>query len=250
MTREVYIIAPAQSNGVGINSGPAPTYANAARIYRYSQPWHAAWGQPSGSSAATAGAGTWGLASDPLHSDPQCGVGPGMAFADRLITLRGDPTLEIGLVPCGWGGSDIQVQWASSNLYWNAFGTTVARMHAAKAWGPIKGLLSYHGESAANEAVPAYYQAEIYRAIRDLRLQAGANVPAVLTRLGPKPPTGYPGWTKMQQFLDQIDGVDPLVRVVNPPRTLIGDGSAHIDAASAVATGHAWADAMHAMQSL
>lgn len=250
MTREVYILA-GQSNMAGMKQG-SPTYANASRIYRLKQPWNAAWGTPCQPHAPDytptypAGSGTWDLAVDPIHSHPQCGVGPGIAFADRLIDLRGDPALEIGLVPCAWPGSTINGNWRSDYLWWTAFGTTVARIKEAKKWGPVKGLIWYQGESEALNSAPSYIQAAVQRVLRDLTFEIGYRVPTIVTVIGPNPGAQYPGWAATQNYLRYMDGVaDAVVSaadLANDPADPV-----HLTAASCVTLGHRYADAMHAM---
>lgn len=252
--REVYVLA-GQSNMIGLGREIAPTYQNADRIFRFSQPWDARpnWRIPV---AYPPGTGTWGPAADPLHSDPQCGVGPGMAFADKLIELRGD--LEIGLVPCAWGGSGIRELWADQFLWWSAFGMLLARMHEAAKWGPIKGLIWYQGEFDARSRdeqgkalpVPSYYQAEMFRLAKSVWLCFG-RIPIIVTKLGPCPNyQTYGWWNQIQSYIETMAGVDPMLSVVDASDlTLIGDGSPHITAGSAVTLGHRHAQAMHEMQS-
>ena len=59
---------------------------------------------------------TWVPAHDPMHFDkpPVVGVGPGLAFAQKLADAY--PTLNIGLVPCAVGGSGIDV-WKPGAYY-------------------------------------------------------------------------------------------------------------------------------------
>lgn len=242
MSKEVYILA-GQSNMVGVNNSlPTPTYANGSRIYRFNQPWHSGWNIPVAQPTNT---GSWALANDPLHADPQCGVGPGKAFADKLIDLRGDPSLEIGLVPCAWGGSDIRNHWGSSYLWWNAFGMMLGRMAKAKEWGEVKGFIWYQGEADALNAAPTYYQTELFRLVRDVRSYLGIHdLPVIVTRLGPNP-GGYPGWASMQSYIDQVAGVDPNLAVVSASD--LAASGVHLTAASAVTLGHRYAAAMNAM---
>lgn len=241
--REVYILA-GQSNVIGINTGTAPVYN--ANIHKFNQPWHTSWGIPVANPANT---GSWAQATNPLHSDPQCGIGPGMAFADELIALRGDSSLEVGLVPCGWGGSDISGLWANQYLWWSAFGMMLARMHKAREWGPIKGFIWYQGEAEARSSYPSYYQKEMFRLIQAVRFELLETIPVIVTKLGPCPnPSIYPGWALMQNYFDQMVGVDPKLKVVSAADlTLVGDGSPHLNAASCDILGRRYATAMHSM---
>jgi len=139
-------------------STPYPTYANAAHIYRYSQPWDSTYHVPV--DASNPGGGTWAqISADPLHGDTESGVGPGaapgvgpgMAFADRLWTNLGVSDLDIGLVPCarsaasvGPGGSG--TVGTTIARCWNSFGTDWARGSAAEAWaGDLHGMIVFYG---------------------------------------------------------------------------------------------------------
>lgn len=247
MTRETYILA-GQSNMIGRGTG-AQTYVNGARIYSYSQPWKVEDGVPV--DTANPGSGTWALGADPLHSGPNAGVGPGMAFADRLLDLRNDPDLEIGLVPCAWSGSSAITDWEPAYRYWRAFGMCIARGEAAKAWGPIKGVLWYEGETAAQLAPNPYQWVQaLWRAISGLRMDLGdINLPVIVTRIGPNPQSvAYPSWSSIQTYTDAMIGVSPKLKVVcASDLTPISAGDIHINAASAVTLGHRYADAMFAM---
>lgn len=50
----------------------------------------------------------WVPAKDPLHFDRSyAGVGPGLSFAQHMLDQNPDD--KIGLIPCAWGGSSIDV---------------------------------------------------------------------------------------------------------------------------------------------
>ncbi|KZV54552.1 putative carbohydrate esterase [Dorcoceras hygrometricum] len=87
------------------------------------------------------------VAKDPLHQgldNKVCGVGPGMAFANRI--LKADPNFgSIILVPCALGGSKI-TEWSSFNstlrqrLVWRT-------NEAIRFGGKLRAILWYQGES-------------------------------------------------------------------------------------------------------
>lgn len=87
----------------------------------------------------------WEEAKDPLHADidagKTCGVGPGMAFANRVLRAHGG---VLGLVPCAVGGTRIR-QWARGT---RLYGALVKRAgESLKKGGSIRALLWYQGES-------------------------------------------------------------------------------------------------------
>lgn len=242
---------------------PLPTYANASRIFCYTQPWLSSPGWPV--NPANPGGGTWIPAVDPTHSEPGAGVSPLIAMADRYITLKGDPTLEVGIVPCGWAGATMNwnatsyAEWDSIYHNEQAFPAMAARAMAAAAWGPVVGLLWSQGES---EAGPAYaYQPDIlpnwlrgmFRIVRDTRyITNNRNLGVVVTRLGSVPntppnlPANFPNWVNMQGTMDQLQGCDPLLTVVTPADNSTVDG-VHRTCAAQITLGQQCAAAFTAM---
>ncbi|HUT88813.1 MAG TPA: sialate O-acetylesterase [Thermoguttaceae bacterium] len=108
----------------------------------------------------------WVPASHPLHFDkPQiAGVGVGIDFAKRMC--REDPTVEIGLVPCAFGGTPLSRWSKGGDLYENA----VARAKIAIADGALRGVLWHQGESDSGEPETANsYGDRLAKMIADLR---------------------------------------------------------------------------------
>ncbi|XP_050227044.1 probable carbohydrate esterase At4g34215 [Mercurialis annua] len=90
---------------------------------------------------------TWILAHEPLHSDIDYnktnGVGPGMAFANAVLTK--DPDIgTVGLVPCAIGGTSMS-QWEKGGFLYDQL---VQRTRAAlSSGGVVRAMLWYQGES-------------------------------------------------------------------------------------------------------
>ncbi|XP_073121043.1 probable carbohydrate esterase At4g34215 [Henckelia pumila] len=87
------------------------------------------------------------VAKDPLHQgldNKICGVGPGMAFANRILEV--DPNFgTIILVPCALGGTKI-TDWSSFNSTLRQ--RLVSRTNeAVRFGGKLRAILWYQGES-------------------------------------------------------------------------------------------------------
>lgn len=221
------------------------TYDHAARIARYAQAWNGSSTPPRPTSPSDPGAGVWLPATDPLHSHPLAGVGPGMAFADRLLTLRDDAQLEIGLVPCAHGGSSEHPDWEPTYDTLRLFTTAVARGRRAQTWGPIKGILHYGGETMAMGTDPTAWSGAVWRLMDGLRRELGdPNIPVIVTRLGPNP-GGFPSWAGIQAAADAMVNADPRLAVVSASDLQVSPTDPlHLTAASAVTLGQRYADAI------
>jgi hypothetical protein len=234
MDRDIYILA-GQSNMVGRGSlTPAKTYPNASRIYSFNS------------------ACAWVAGCDPLHTDDgNAGIGPGMAFADKLLDLMGDPTRTIGLIPCAKSGSAI-AEWAPRWRANSFYGAMLKRAQLAAGTGEIKGLIWYQGETDAQSSSFPLPWLEGVRGLienvrRDLQLP---KLPAIITKLGPSPQSAtYPMWTTIQAYADQIADVAPHdVAVVSAADLIPNAGDPlHLNANSAVILGQRYASAMYSL---
>lgn len=123
----------------------------------------------------------WYVARHPLHltgdaktfaGHDNAGVGPGLAFAERLI--ESDAKLAIGLVPCAVGGSSIKLWQRGAKLYDEA----VRRAKLAlQTTGAVKtklaGVLWLQGEADAAPAERASHEAKLLKLVDDLRADLG-----------------------------------------------------------------------------
>ncbi|KAK2965421.1 hypothetical protein RJ640_006940 [Escallonia rubra] len=112
----------------------------------------------------------WVEAREPLHKDidanKTCGIGPGMAFANTLLSK--DSSLGVvGLVPCAIGGTRIS-QWARGG---DLYAQLVKRAGAAlQGGGTIRALLWYQGESDTESREEAeLYKGRLEKFFIDLR---------------------------------------------------------------------------------
>jgi len=126
--------------------------------------------------------GTWVQAIDPLHWDkPEiAGVGLGRSFAQTLRTL--EPGVEIGLIPCAFGGTALEKWMPGGDLFINA----VDRARRAMADGELCGILWHQGETDTRQRETAVTYAERWRIFMSaLRVELKAeSVPVVVGGLG------------------------------------------------------------------
>lgn len=232
---DLYILA-GQSNMSG--RAPAidlPTFANAANIHVFKNSW------------------VWGAAVEPIDDatdqqlsvgiDNDAEVGPGIAFADRMVSLNGRP---VGLIPCPKGGSQM-TEWATSYIYTSLYGACLAAARRAAPAGAIKGILFWQGESDAATATEAnQWAARFTRLVKDIRQDLNnPTLPVVFAQLGKDPTTRaseFPAWNivQEQQWLTRDDN---LVMVTTDDLPVQSD-ELHSTTATAVEVGRRFADAL------
>ncbi|KAI3777383.1 hypothetical protein L1987_47183 [Smallanthus sonchifolius] len=121
---------------------------------------------------------TWVEAREPLHKDIDvqvtCGIGPGMAFANRV--LEKDPSLgPLGLVPCAVGGpmgTKISEWRRGSFLYKQLLRRAKG---SRRGGGSIRGVLWFQGESDTVSEVDARrYKRRLLNLFSNLRADLGS----------------------------------------------------------------------------
>ncbi|KAK9667110.1 hypothetical protein RND81_14G233800 [Saponaria officinalis] len=117
----------------------------------------------------------WEVAREPLHVDidykKACGVGPGMAFANKVMARVGDGAcVTLGLVPCAVGGTQIS-EWArGAELYENMVKRAKAAVEGEDGGGGIKAVLWYQGESdCLKECDVVVYKERMEKFVSDVR---------------------------------------------------------------------------------
>jgi Carbohydrate esterase, sialic acid-specific acetylesterase len=120
---------------------------------------------------------SWYVARHPLHltgdaktfaGHDNAGVGPGLAFAESLISQN--PKIAIGLVPCAVGGSAINLWQKGGKLYDEALRrATLAQQTNVPVQARIRGALWLQGEANANAAGLAVHEAKLLKLVDDLR---------------------------------------------------------------------------------
>ncbi len=136
---------------------------------------------------------SWYLARHPLHltgdattfaGHDNAGVGPGLAFAEVLISQK--PNIAIGLVPCAVGGSAINLWQKGGKLYDEALRRAkVALQTTAPVKARIRGVLWLQGEANANTAGLAVHEAKLIKLVDDLRADlAQPDLPFIACTIG------------------------------------------------------------------
>ena len=233
---DLYILA-GQSNMSG--RAPAtglPVFANAANIHVFKNSW------------------VWGPASEPIDGaagqqlsvgiDTDAEVGPGIAFADRMVTLNGRP---VGLIPCPKGGSQLS-QWATSYSYTSLYGACLAAARRAAPAGTIKGIIFWQGESDAAVASEAnQWAGRFTRFVKDMRQDLNnPTLPVVFAQLGKDPTTRasqFPSWNTVQeqQWLTR----DNNLAMVTTDDLPVQSDELHSTTSTAVTVGQRFAAAMY-----
>lgn len=138
---------------------------------------------------------------DPVSTDRQAAVGPGLFFA-RALLGKGVRT-PLALLPCAKGGSSI-ARWVPGSGRDTLYGSCLARTQELKQ--SIAGLLWYQGESDAEKASePAEAWPRRFREIvTRYRVDVGQpDLPVVFVQLSDKPKKNgerFPSWHRMQQL--------------------------------------------------
>ena len=129
--------------------------------------------------------GNWVIAKDPLHFDkPSAGVGPGLSFAQTMLSEN--KNIQIGLIPCAWGGSPIKV-WSPGAKYFDNFpyDEAIARAKTAMQKGVLKGILWHQGESDNSPEKASVYLEKLKQLISNLRRDLDQpNLPFVAGEIG------------------------------------------------------------------
>lgn len=188
---------------------------------------------------------SWVPAQDPLHFDkPSAGVGPGLAFARRMVTLR--PGNRIGLIPAAVGGTAISV-WRpmaeDAATHTHPYDDALRRTRAAQGAGTLRGVLWLQGESDRKDSKG--YGDRLQELIANLRRDLGIpGLPWVAGEIVAFKPDKEPGTQAINRELRGLLGVVPAYAVVTSvDMHHIGDQT-HFDTPSARLLGHHFADTL------
>lgn len=150
---------------------------------------HALWGMPMPETPA------------PRDLSRTKGAGLGLAFAKARVDQTGIP---IGLIPAAHGGTSMQ-QWEPSRKNQGGASLYGATLERVKAIGSdVAGILWYQGESDANPADAARYEARMTELVQSFRADLGQDdLPFYYVQLGGficEPSTdGVFGWNSIRE---------------------------------------------------
>lgn len=160
------------------------------------------------------------------------GAGLGLTFAKAMVDRTGVP---VGLIPAAHGGTSMQ-QWDPARKGQGGhslYGATLERVKAIG--GRVAGILWYQGESDANPADAALYQARMTALVQSFRADLNSpDLPFLFVQLGPfitDPDPGLvAGWNQVREFQRLLLGTLPNVGMVSAIDCGLDDGI-HIDTA-------------------
>lgn len=139
--------------------------------------------------------GEWVPAVDPVHYDKSAaGVGPGRTFGIELA--ESDPTITVGLIPSGCGGSPIS-SWQPGG-YWDQtkshpYDDAIARARKAMKNGTLKVILWHQGEADCGAKNSALYFDRFKTLVERFRKDLGNDkLPVVVGQLSQFPGEKWP----------------------------------------------------------
>lgn len=119
--------------------------------------------------------GNWDIAKNPIHFDKnEAGVGPGLSFAQEMISDNND--VIIGLIPCAAGGSSID-NWLQ-DTFWEQtktfpYNNALLRAKLAMQYGTLKGIIWHQGEADCSMAKSGLYKEKLIQLVNKLRNDLG-----------------------------------------------------------------------------
>jgi hypothetical protein len=192
----------------------------------------------------------WAVAQDPLHFDKPkvIGVGPGLAFGQKMLTLKKDKNIKIGLIPCAVGGTSIDMWQPGKDAYdgqYYPYDDAIKRIQIAMKYGVIKGIVWHQGEADSKKAKAKVYIEKLQNLITLFRNEIGN--PRVLFIAGE---LGYyrERYMLINHELKKLPYMVPFSAVATAEGLIHkGDGT-HFDSKSARELGERMALKMHELQ--
>jgi hypothetical protein len=187
----------------------------------------------------------WVPATDPVHFDKPAivGVGPAISFAKEM--LGNNKNIKIGLIPCAFGGSPINV-WETGKLYLQKYpyDFTIARAKLAMQQGVLKGIIWHQGESDNDPAHAAIYLDKLKDLINRLRTELQTpSLPFVAAELG-----YFVKGDHINKIINQLPQLTTNTAVVSARDLTHKGDSLHFNTASARELGKRYAAAMKKLQ--
>lgn len=185
----------------------------------------------------------WVTAQDPLHFDKPkvTGVGPGLAFGQKMLGYESDSDVKIGLIPCAVGGTTIDMWQPGKDAYDDA----IKRLHAAMQNGVVKGIIWHQGESDSDEEKSEVYLDKLKKLIELFREEIGnSEVPFVAGELG----YYRDNYLLINNKLKNLPTVVPHTAVATSIGLIHNGDGTHLDSESARRLGQRMAISMYELQ--
>ena len=190
----------------------------------------------------------WVVAKDPLHFDKPkvAGVGPGLRFAQTMLTYQANKNVRIGLIPCAVGGSPIEA-WEPGKEFigYHPYDDAMERLRIALKSGALKGILWHQGESNSNETKSKIYLSQLKNLIERLRSEVDdKNIPFVAGELG----YYRPRYHLINDVLKELPGAVPGTAVASALGLTHKGDTTHLDTGSERILGERMANQMYSLQ--
>ena len=200
----------------------------------------------------------WYVARHPLHltgdaktfkGADNAGVGPGLAFAEELLSRA--PDRRIGLIPCAVGGTSIMLWQKGERIYDQVLRRAKLAVAAGQpVQGRIRAALWLQGEGDRPDARFALYEKRLHQLVRDLRADLGdPALPFIACTIGEMTVgDGAARKADINRLLLALPGKVPNTACVDARelKTNIGD-EVHLDTAAQNEVGRRFAAAYHTL---
>lgn len=132
--------------------------------------------------------GRWKSAVDPIHFDKSiAGVGPGISFAEAMLSKERNNAVRIGLIPCAVGGTSIDLWFAGQQdpvTKAHPYDDAIRRARIAMRDGVLKGILWHQGEGNNTVERAQGYKDKVAKVVWNFRTDLSGNYPFVLGEIG------------------------------------------------------------------
>lgn len=194
----------------------------------------------------------WTTAKDPLHFDKPkvIGVGPGLAFGQKMLAFERNNKVKIGLIPCAVGGTSIDMWQPGKDAYngqYYPYDDAVKRLKIAMKYGIIKGIIWHQGEADSKEERASVYIEKLEKLISMFRKETNnSNTPFVAGELG----YYKENYLLINNELKKLPNKAPFTAVASSAGLTHKGDVTHLDSQSARILGERMAEKMHELQEL
>lgn len=195
--------------------------------------------------------GSMALEVDWVAQDGGTGVGPGLAFAEEILSKI--PEAKIGLIPCARGASSI-ADWQPNVSQNSLYGACLKRVMAASPYGNVAGVLISQGEDDTLDPKlfpdrvlsPDSWGIKFASLVWTLRDDLNQSLlPVIFSQLPDYSEDQRPHWTTVREQQAQVSL--PNVRMIVTEDLTLEEG-VHFGTESQVEIGRRFAEAYLAME--